>query len=301
MEKKILNMSKSEFIKKTIMIIIGSFINALGVNLFIIPSKLLNGGLSGISLIIHYLFNLPVGLVLLVLNIPLFILSILKTDKKFTTFSVIGTVALSLGLIILEPLTNIFHFSNDANRLLYCIYGGIISGLGLGIVFSNNGSTGGIDIISVIAKRKYNIDIGFASFSINFIIAAAGSTFLGIEVGLYTFIVMYVSSYFTDKVLKGFSTQKMLIIVSKKEKEVSEAIMKKINRGTTILYGEGAFSREKINIIYCVASPRQLPRIKQLVHEIDESAFISITDTSEVQGKGFVDIIGQYKKNATHF
>jgi uncharacterized membrane-anchored protein YitT (DUF2179 family) len=284
-----LKMSKTEFAKKSIMICLGSVISSIGVNLFIIPSKLLNGGLSGVSLIIHYLFNIPLGLLLLLLNIPLFILSILKIDKKFTLFTGIGTLSLSLGLMITEPLTLLLSPVSDVNRLLYCIYGGVLSGIGIGIVFSNQGSTGGIDIISVLAKRKYNMDIGKASFAINLIIVAIGSIFFGITVGLYTLIVMYISSAVMDRFLKGFSIQKMLIIVTKKEKDISPVIMNKLQRGITILYGEGAYTKEKINIIYCVVSPRQLPRIKQLVREIDENAFLSITDTSEVQGKGFIN------------
>lgn len=286
-----LNMPKTEFIKKTSMICLGSVINSIGVNLFIIPSKLLSGGLSGISLIIHYLLDFPVGLLLLILNIPLFILSILKIDKKFTFFTIVGTLSLSLGLIISEPLNLLLSPVSDVNRLLYCIYGGVISGLGIGIVFSNQGSTGGIDIISVLAKRKYNMDIGKASFAINLVIVTVGSIFFGIIVGLYTLIVMYISSSVMDRVLKGFSIQKMLIIVTKKEKELSPLIMNKLHRGITVLYGEGAYTKERINIIYCVVSPRQLPRIKQLVREVDNNAFLSITDTSEVQGKGFVNTI----------
>ena len=209
-----LNMPKSEFIKKSLMISMGSIISSIGVNLFIIPSKLLSGGLSGVSLIIHYLFNIPMGLLLLLLNIPLLILSILKIDKKFTLFTVIGTLSLSLGLIITEPLTLLLSPVSDVNRLLYCIYGGAIGGLGSGVVFSNQGSTGGIDIISVLAKRKYNMDIGMASFAINLIIVTIGSIFFGIIVGLYTLISMYISSAVMDRVLKGFSRQKMLIIVN---------------------------------------------------------------------------------------
>lgn len=284
-----LNMPKSEFIKKSLMISMGSIISSIGVNLFIIPSKLLSGGLSGVSLIIHYLFNIPMGLLLLLLNIPLLILSILKIDKKFTLFTVIGTLSLSLGLIITEPLTLLLSPVSDVNRLLYCIYGGAIGGLGSGVVFSNQGSTGGIDIISVLAKRKYNMDIGMASFAINLIIVTIGSIFFGIIVGLYTLISMYISSAVMDRVLKGFSRQKMLIIVTKKTDVVASAIMNKLHRGITILYGEGAYTKEKLNIIYCIVSPTQLPKIKQLVREIDADAFLSITDTSEVQGKGFIN------------
>ncbi|MFU0824202.1 YitT family protein [Clostridium sp.] len=291
MNIRFLGMSKTEFIKKSLMISLGSFINAVSVNLFIIPSKLLSGGLSGISLILHYLFNIPVGLSLLLLNIPLLILSILKINKKFTLFTIIGTLVLSFGIMLTAPLTEVFSSASEVNRLLYCIYGGVLSGLGIGLVFSNQGSTGGIDIISMIAKKQYNMDIGTASFVVNLIIISIGAIFFGLEVGLYTLIAMYISSAVIDRVLKGFSRQKMLIIVTKKTENVSSAVMNKLRRGVTILYGEGAYTKEKINIIYCIVSPAQLPKIKQLIREIDENAFISITDTSEVQGKGFVNII----------
>ncbi|KEI06145.1 YitT family protein [Clostridium botulinum] len=286
---KFLNMSGKELSKKTVLILFGSLLNAIALNLFLIPSNLLSGGVSGISLILLYLFNLPVGVSLLLLNIPLLILCFFKTDKKFTFFTLIGTLSLSLIIIITEPLSKIL-VPSATNRLLYSIYGGVLSGLGVGIIFSNHGSTGGIDIISMIAKKKYNIDVGFASFVLNLIIVSAGSSFLGIETGLYTLIMMYITGAFTDRVLRGFSKQKMLIIVTKKQQEMTSAIMHKLHRGITILYGEGAYTKEKINILYCVVSPRQVPRIKELVIEIDDKAFISITDTAEVQGQGFAKL-----------
>lgn len=283
---KFLDMSFREFTKRTLLIIFGSLLNALALNLFLIPSNLLSGGVSGISLMLLYLFKIPAGISLFLLNIPLLILSFFKTDKKFTFFTVVGTLALSITIIITEPLSKIL-ISSANNRLLYSIYGGVLSGLGVGIIFSNHGSTGGIDIISMIAKRKYNIDVGFGSFILNLIIVSVGSFFLGIESGLYTLIMMYITGAFTDRVLRGFSKQKMLIIVTRKQQEMSSAIMHKLHRGITILYGEGAYTKEKINILYCIVSPRQVPRIKELVVEIDNKAFISITDTAEVQGEGF--------------
>lgn len=289
MDFNFLNMSKAEFIKKALFITLGSLINAASVNIFLIPSKLLNGGLSGVSLILNYLTNIPVGLSLLIFNIPLLILSILKVNKKFTVFTIIGTLTLSLWLMITSPLSKVLPTVTDANRILYCIYGGVLGGLGLGIVFSNSGSTGGIDIISVMVKKKYNTNIGTVSFTINFIIISIGAAFFGLETGLYTLIVMYMSSSVVDKVLKGFGRQKMFIIVTRKENEVASAIMKKLHRGITILYGEGAYTKERMNILYCIVSPKQLPRLKELVLRVDENAFMSITDTSEVQGKGFVN------------
>ncbi|ABK61253.1 YitT family protein [Clostridium novyi] len=281
-----LNMSKRDFAKKTFLIIFGSLLNAVALNLFLIPINLLSGGVSGISLILLYLFKIPAGLSLLLLNIPLLIIAFFKTDKKFTFFTIVGTVSLSLTIMLTSPLSKILT-SSPTNRLLYAIYGGVLSGLGVGIIFSNHGSTGGIDIISMIIKKKFDVDVGFASFIFNLIIVSVGSSFLGIETGLYTLIMMYITGAFTDRVLRGFSKQKMLIIVTRKQQDMASAIMNKLHRGITILYGEGAYTKEKINILYCIVSPRQVPRIKQLVGEIDENAFISITDTAEVQGQGF--------------
>ncbi|KYH34411.1 hypothetical protein CLTEP_16440 [Clostridium tepidiprofundi DSM 19306] len=282
-----MEMTKSEFIKKTIMIVLGSFICALGINLFIIPSHLLSGGLSGIALIFQYILKIPAGYTILALNVPLFIISFIKINKKFTLFTGIGTIALSVSLIITDPLSKTLSPVPNSNMLLYCIYGGVLSGLGLGLVFTNQGSTGGMDIVSMLAKQKYDMELGTITFIINFIIVSIGSLLFNFEIGLYTLIVMYSTSLVMDKVIKGFSKQKMLLIITNKQDEVSNAVMNNLRRGMTVLYGEGAYTRDRKNVMYCVVSLRQLPKVKQLIKKIDEDAFISIIDTSEVQGKGF--------------
>ena len=203
-----LKMSKKDFIKKFSLITFGSLVISIGLNLFIIPSQLLSGGLSGICLIIQYLTKIPVGYTLLVLNLPLFALSLLKINKKFTLFTIIGTVALSSWLIITAPLIKILAPVPDANKLLYCIYGGVLNGIGLGIVFTNEGSTGGLDIISMYAKKKFDIDLGIATFAINFIIVTIGSFIFNFKVALYTLTVMYITSTVMEKVIKGLSKQK---------------------------------------------------------------------------------------------
>jgi len=282
-----IEMTKSEFIKKTIMIVLGSFICALGINLFIIPSHLLSGGLSGIALIFQYILKIPAGYTILALNIPLFVISFIRINKKFTLFTGIGTISLSVSLIVTEPLSKILSPVPNSNMLLYCIYGGVLSGLGLGLVFSNQGSTGGMDIVSMLAKQKYDMELGTITFIINFIIVSIGSLLFNFEIGLYTLIVMYSTSLVMDKVIKGFSKQKMLLIITNKQDEVSNAVMNNLRRGMTVLYGEGAYTHDRKNVMYCVISLRQLPKVKQLIKKIDEDAFISIIDTSEVQGKGF--------------
>ncbi|MBZ9684853.1 YitT family protein [Clostridium estertheticum] len=273
--------------QKVALIILGSFILSVAVNLFIIPNKLLSGGLSGIGLMLQYIFNIPMGITILILNIPLLILSILKINKRFTAFTILGTISLSIFLILTSSLNNVLAPVEESYRLLYCIYGGVLSGIGIGIVFSNEGSTGGMDIIAIYAKKKYGIEIGIMSFVINFLIVAIGSVLFDFKVGLYTLIAMYITSAVMEKVINGLNRRKMLLIVSKKEKEVSDAILNNFNRGVTILYGEGAYTNHRKNVMYCVVSLGQLPQIKRVIKDIDQEVFISIIDIAEVQGNGF--------------
>lgn len=290
--KKISSADFKDLFQKIILIVLGSLILAVAVNLFIIPNKLLSGGISGIGLMLQYVFNIPIGVTILILNIPLLILSILKINKKFTAFTILGTISFSLFLIITSSLSNVLAPVEEAYRLLYCIYGGVLAGIGSGIVFSNEGSTGGMDIIAIYIKKKYDIEIGIVSFTINFLIVAVGSVLFDFKVGLYTLIVMYITSAVMERVINGLSRRKMLLIVSEKEKEVSEAIMNNFNRGVTVLYGEGAYTNHRKNIIYCVVSLTQLPQIKRVIKVIDKEAFISIIDIAEVQGNGFKSPIG---------
>lgn len=277
--------AKKQNIKNIIFIILGTLISSIGINMFIVHAKLLSGGVSGISLIIQYISGFPAGYTVFLLNIPLLILSYKMVNMRFTLFTIIGTLSLSLFLILTHPFKNILQI-NDS--LLLCIYGGILNGAGMGIVFSNHGSTGGLDIISVILKKKYdNFEIGKISFIVNFFIVSIGMIFFGLSSALYTLVSMYMTSYVVDKTIKGFNRQKMILIVTNKEDEVSEAIIKVLRRGVTFLYGEGAFTKKEKRVLYCIVSLSQLPQLKLIVQHIDENAFISILDVAEVQGKGF--------------
>jgi uncharacterized membrane-anchored protein YitT (DUF2179 family) len=290
--KKFYSTEFKELFQKIVIIVLGSLIIAVGVNLFVIPSTLLSGGISGIGLMLQYTFKIPLGVTILILNIPLLILSILKINKKFTMFTILGTISLSVGLIITALLNTVLAPIEESYRLLYCIYGGVLSGIGSGIVFSNEGSNGGMDIVAMYVKKKYDIEIGIMSFTMNFLIVAVGSIIFDFKVGLYTLIAMYITSTVMEKIINGLSRRKMLLIVSEKEKEVSIAIMNNFNRGVTILYGEGAYTSNRKNVMYCVVSLTQLPQIKRVIKVIDNEAFISIIDIAEVQGNGFKSPLG---------
>lgn len=274
-----------DMIKDMIMVTIGAIVAALGINMFLVHANLLSGGLSGITLMLQYLTGFPAGYSILILNIPLFFLSYKKVNKRFTFLSFVGTVVLSVALIFTEPLKD-FVRVNDI--LLLGIYGGVLNGIGLGVIFSNHGSSGGLDIISALIKKKYeNFEIGTITFVVNFLIVGIGATIFGLTSALYTLVSMYITSYLMDKVIKGFNRQKLILIITEKEEEVSESIMSGLKRGVTFLYAKGAYKKQEKKVLYCAVSLKEVPKLKYIIREIDGDAFISILDASEVEGRGF--------------
>jgi uncharacterized membrane-anchored protein YitT (DUF2179 family) len=273
-----------ENIKRVVMVAFGCFVSAIAINSFITPYKMLSGGVSGISIIIQYLSNIPAGYLVLVLNVPIFIIGYKAIDKDFVVFSLIGMFLFSAFLIITKDISVLFKIDNI---LLSCICGGVVGGIGAGIIFRNRASVGGIDIISVIFKRKTGISIATLSFGMNIFIVALGAFIGNIEIAIYTLILMYINSVVTNKVIEGFDMKKMLIIITEKEEEVSNAIMQDLTMGVTFLYGEGAYTREKKKVLYCVVTMGQLSKVKKIIDDIDPKSFFSIVDTSEVMGSGF--------------
>jgi uncharacterized membrane-anchored protein YitT (DUF2179 family) len=271
-------------LKRILIILAASFISSVGLNMFIIPHKLLSGGVSGISLILQYLTGIQAGIFIIVFNIPLFILSVKELDKEFTILTIIGTVSQSIFLILTNDISRLY-FLNDL--LLSCIYGGVLSGVSAGIIFSNYGSLGGTDIISMTLRRRFSFEIGSVSFGINLVIVSIGAIFFGIERALYTLVSMYIGSAVLDKVINGFDRKKMLLIVTDKETEIIDKIHQELNRSSTLLYGIGTYTKKQKKLVYCVVSVSQLPKAKRIVEASDPYAFMSILDTSEIQGHGF--------------
>jgi uncharacterized membrane-anchored protein YitT (DUF2179 family) len=278
--------SKYKYILMIFMIILGSAVSAVAFNLFIIPNKLLSGGISGIALILSYLFNTNTGLMIFIFNIPIFILGYKFVDKEFVFLSLIGMTAFSTWI-------EVFSFLRELNLvqdvMLSCIYAGVLNGIGLGIVLKNRASQGGIDIIGVIMKKYFSMNIGSTSMMINTCIVIVASFITNLNIAMYTLISMYISSTVLDKVQEGFDQRKSVMIITAKEKQVAEEIFKKLVRGVTYLEGEGAYTGDKKKVIYCIVSLHQLAKLKQMVREIDENAFITVSDTAEVMGHGFTN------------
>lgn len=269
-------------------IFIGCVIASLGVNLFLVNAQLLSGGATGIALILQYLADVPSGITVFIINIPLFFVSYKMLNKRFTLYSAVGMISLSVSLMITKPLS---HLVKVDDILLYCIYGGVLCGLGYGLVFLRNGSTGGTDIITMVVRKKYsNFEIGKLSFAINCIIVFIGALIFGLPKALYTLISMFVQGTIIDKVINGFNSKKLLLILTEKEQEIIEYVIKDMNRGVTSLIAEGEYTHELKKMLYIAVTSSQMIHLKNKLLRIDPKAFITIIDVSEVNGKGFYKI-----------
>lgn len=273
-----------KYVKEIIEIIVGCLFMAAGTSLFLLPNQLSSGGFAGISTIIYYLFGLPLGTTMLVLNIPLIILTVIRVGKETAIKGIIGTIVLSVFIDILEkfkPLTE--------DRLLACIYGGILIGIGTATVLKANASTGGTDLLTYIIRsykphyRASNlivfIDIAIVVLNVIF--------FKEIEIGLYSAIAIYLSGKMIDIVFEGIYFTKTMFIVSNKYKEIALEIEQKLDRSSTAIYAKGMYTREKKMMLWCVASRGEVAKIKQIAQEIDPRAFIVISSAREAWGKGF--------------
>ena len=264
--------------------IIGSFIMAIGVSLFLLPNQLSSGGVAGIATITYYLFNIPMGTMMILINVPLFLVSIFKMGKYFFVKSMIGTVTLSIFIDFLDKFKALTE-----DRFLACVYGGIILGIGTAILLKVNSSTGGSDLVSYVAKKyKPTVQAGNIIVIIDIVIVTLNMIFFNeIEIGLYSAIAIYLMGKIIDILFEGIDFTKLMIIVSDKSEEISKDIEEKIERGVTGLYGKGMYTNTKKLVLMCVAPRREVARIKMLARKIDPRSFIIITNSREVVGQGF--------------
>lgn len=273
------------FIKRAFMVSAGSLIYALAINIFIAPHKLLSGGIAGISLLVQYITNIPSGYWVFILNIPIFILGLKKVDKDFVLFSMIGMFTMSIFLVLTKDVD---RFITVQDLFISTLFGAVLSGIGMGMIFRNRASQGGTDIIAVIIRNKNGFKMSDLYFILNGAIALLGIFFTSIELTLYTILLMFIKSLVIGKITEGFDHKKIVIIITQKEKEVSNLIMKETGRGTTYLYGEGAYSGEKKKVIYSLMTTRELNNVKKLIEKVDPTSLISISEAEEISGKGFL-------------
>ena len=283
--KKARNILKiSSYMIDLIQILVGTALMAAGTAFFLLPNKLSTGGFSGIATIFYYFLNFNMGITILILNIPLFIISCFKIGIKFLSKAIIGTALLSLYI---DFFTQFGVATED--RLLASIYGGIITGIGTSIVLKANASTGGSDLLAIIIKKfKPYFRTGNLIMIIDTIIVILNVIFFSqLEIALYSAIAIYIMGKVMDISLEGINFAKMIYIISEKNNEISKIIGKDIGRGTTLLYGKGMYKGEEKNVLLCIASRNETAQINQIIKKVDKHAFTIISNAREVIGKGF--------------
>ncbi|MBR5543421.1 MAG: YitT family protein [Oscillospiraceae bacterium] len=279
---------KSNF-KKTLydyaVIFSGCVIFAVSFNLFIKNAHIAVGGISGISLVINYFFpKLSIGVMTLVLNIPFLILGLLKIGGSFMIKTIFASFVLSLSLSATEWLSPI-----TTEPILCTLYGGLGTGVGLGLVFLRDGSTAGSDIVGIVLRRKYpSVPLGKLILATDMVIVLFASiAFRNANSILYAVVYMYVASIATDGVLYGFTTDKLAYIITGASDAITKLIISELGRSATIVTAEGAFTNKQRKMIMCAITPNQIGKLREIVRSCDEKAFMIVTNTHEILGSGF--------------
>jgi uncharacterized membrane-anchored protein YitT (DUF2179 family) len=263
-----------------LLIAVGSIICAAAIEGILVPKQFLAGGVAGLALLIHYLLpEWPVGVIYLLLNIPLFALGWMSVGRRFFFYSLAGVLIFSAALLWPYPV-----FQID-DMILNALVAGIISGAGAGIILKSVGSAGGLDILSVFLFKRYSLRPGSVVLVFNGLLMLAAVLRIPLEMVLYTLIYLFVSSYVLNLVLIGLSQRKAVMIISPQWKEISHEIMEKLQRGVTVVRGEGGYTGQELHILYSVITFGELSRFKEIIRKRDPNAFVVVTETLEVMGK----------------
>ena len=277
-------MVKWNWLRDYLGIVLGTVITAVALNMFLIPNKVAAGGISGLATVLHHTFGLPVGMTMLAFDIPMFLLSVKILGTRFGMNTLLGAGILAASIDLSAPFVPVLTH----DLLLNSLYGGILAGVGMGIVFKFKGTTAGTDLAAAIIHKLTKISIGQALLGVDcFVIATAGIVFGSAELSLYGLISLFVTTQIIDLVQEGSSNAKAFFIMSHSPEQVSEAIMTELGRGVTFLAGRGAYTHADREVVFCVVSTREVSAVKDLVYRIDCQAFVIVTDAHEVLGEGF--------------
>lgn len=270
---------------------LGSIIYAFSVVTFTVPNNIAPGGATGIATVFHYLFGTPVGVAIAVLNLPLFLIGI----KKLGVFSIVRTIVATLLLSLIIDVLSPFFPQYKGNVLLAALYGGVIAGFGLSLIYIRGASTGGSDLLAQILTRKFrHISIGrFILFIDIIVITIAAFVFKSIDSALYAIITIFSSSFVVDKVIYGGDAGKILFVVSRQSDKIAKEIMEKIKRGVTLLKARGAYSSVENEMLVCAVRRHEVYLVRDIIYTIDPTAFIMVGDASEIVGEGFKPLEGK--------
>ena len=275
-------MNWRRYFTEVIGIMVGSTVAGIGINMFLIPNRLAAGGVSGLGIILFHTFNIPVGLTILAVNIPLFVLAYRYLGKRFFFHSLVGAIVFPF---MIEAFAFLPAATDDL--LLASVYGGLVLGIGLGIVFRYQGSTGGTATAAKLLHRFLGITTGEGLLGSDLVILAVAGLTFGAELGLYAAISLVVGSWVIDVVQEGLSAAKNAFIITEHAAAINEKILGELRRGATLLEGWGGYSGKRKGILMCVVNRNEISRLKAIIYEADPDAFLVVGNAYEVLGEGF--------------
>ncbi|ADC51160.1 MULTISPECIES: YitT family protein [Alkalihalophilus] len=272
--------------KNVLLILLGSAILSFGLVYFNMENNLADGGFTGITLILYFIFAFNPAISNLLLNIPLFFIGWKILGKTTFIYTIIGTVGVSIFLEIFQRYTVVYIPLHD-DMTLAALFAGVFIGVGLGIVFRYGGTTGGVDIIAKLGFKYLGWSMGKTMFMFDAVVIASSLIYLNYREAMYTLLAVFVAAKVIDFIQQGAYSAKACFIISDSTSEIADAIMKEMDRGATLLKGQGSFTRTEREVLYCVVGRNELIRLKTLVEKIDPHAFVTVNDVQDVIGEGF--------------
>lgn len=269
----------SQYVKKYIYIFIGSIITAIGLEIFLIPNNIIDGGVVGVSIMLSAITGLPFGAFLILINLPFLYLGYKHIGKAFaiaTTFTVISLSFWSSVFLPVLPVTN--------DYFLAAVFGGIITGTGVGLIIRNGGSLDGTEIVAILTDKKTVFSVGEIVMFINLFILSSASLVFGWDKAMYSLVAYFVIAKMIDVVLKGLEETYSVMIVTSQHTDILNRLMLEMDKGVTVLHGEGGYTKEKRKILYCVVTRLEIDKLKNMVLDIDEGAFVTINPVSDIVG-----------------
>ncbi|MEK3750516.1 YitT family protein [Paenibacillus sp. FSL E2-8871] len=272
-------------ISDIVSIIVGALLFSLAVNLFVIPNEFGEGGVTGLTMITYYLYQWSPGIVSLILNALLLIVGYKFLDKTTTVYTIIAVFFNSLFLI----LTKNWHIASD-ELIINTIFGGILSGVGIGMIIRVGGTTAGSTIIARILHKFLDWNVSYALLLVDLVVVFASYFIIGVQSLMFTIVMLYVATKVMDFIIEGVNPKKAVTIVSKEQDKIAEQVNGIMDRGVTVIYGRGYYTKEPKELLYIVISKQEVTMLKKIVRSIDKEAFIAIHDVRDVFGEGFVEL-----------
>ncbi|MFP5107797.1 YitT family protein [Neobacillus sp. C211] len=281
-------LTKRKILQRILLITLGAALMAVGLEIFLVPNNVIDGGITGISIMLSYVTGWKLGIFLFILNIPFFFIGYKQIGKTFALSTLYGILILSIGTTLLHPVP---AFTQDI--LLATVFGGIVLGIGVGIVIRYGGSLDGTEILAILFNKKLPFSVGEIIMFFNlFILGCAGFVFTW-DRAMYSLIAYFVAYKTIDITITGLDESKSVWIISDNAKQIGDAIMNRLGRGVTYINGEGAYSGDDKKVIFCVINRLEEAKLKEIVTENDDSAFLAVADIAEVRG-------GRFKKKDIH-